>query len=279
MKKREDIVCLNCGNLFHPNKPESKFCCRDCATIYNKEHGIMKKTEEQRAKLSKAHIGKPAWNKGKKTSQEQIEKFKISVAKTWTKEKREEQRLKQKEIWSNQELLQKHSEIAKNLMTSEHKEKISVATKYAMHTEKVKKNIELGKIKSIETKTKNNSFNVSIPEEDIFILLKAKFKEVKRQYRSDSYPFACDFYIPEQDLYIEYQGIWTHGSKPYNELDQECINLVNRWKEKSGIQFYKNAIKVYTISDPLKRKTAKENSLNWIEFFNMKDFMEWYTQI
>ena len=39
------------------------------------------------------------------------------------------------------------------------------------------------------------------------------------------------------------------------------------------------AIDVWTISDPLKRKTAKKNNLNWIEFFNMEQFMEWYNQI
>ena len=39
---------------------------------------------------------------------------------------------------------------------------------------------------------------------------------------------------------------------------------------------YKNAINVWTIRDPLKRKTAKDNGLNWLEFFTIKKFMKWY---
>ena len=42
---------------------------------------------------------------------------------------------------------------------------------------------------------------------------------------------------------------------------------------------YKNAINVWTIRDPLKRKTAKDNGLNWLEFFTMDEFMKWYSLI
>ena len=31
--------------------------------------------------------------------------------------------------------------------------------------------------------------------------------------------------------------------------------------------------------NPLKRETARKNNLNWIEFFNMKQFMEWYDSL
>jgi len=45
----------------------------------------------------------------------------------------------------------------------------------------------------------------SQPEEDSYELLVDKFgySEVIRQYRSEKYPFFCDFYIPCLDLYIE----------------------------------------------------------------------------
>ena len=97
MKKKADIACLNCGKLFHPVRKESKFCCRECGIQYNKEHGVMKKTEEQRKKLSEAHMGKEPWNKGKKSSPEAIAKFKESIKGVWTDEKKEQQRVKQKE--------------------------------------------------------------------------------------------------------------------------------------------------------------------------------------
>ena len=66
---------------------------------------------------------------------------------------------------------------------------------------------------------------------------------------------------------------------------KKSIENPNYYKEMiekvrlTSLQKYKNAIKIYTISYPLKRQTAKENNLNWIEFFNMKEFEEWYNGI
>ena len=132
------------------------------------------------------------------------------------------------------------------------------------------------KEKQYITKKKNKSFNTSKPEEEIYNLLCQKFNDVKRQYKSELYPFTCDFYIPEIDTYIEYQGIWAHGNEPYIGTDKQNL-IIQKWKDKNTT-FYKNAIHIWTISDPLKRNTAKKNNLNWIEFFNMNQFMNWYSK-
>ena len=78
------------------------------------------------------------------------------------------------------------------------------------------------------------------------------------------------------DLYIEYQGFWTHGKEPYIGSDEQK-EIIKLWASKNTDQ-YKRAIKTWTIKDPLKRETAKKNNLNWIEFFNIKQFMKWYNQ-
>lgn len=146
-------------------------------------------------------------------------------------------------------------------------------TKYGCHPMKLK----CTQLKVYNTKKQNNTFHVSIPEERIYKLLVEKFIYVKRQYRSEKYPFACDFYIPEKDLYIEFQGIWTHGGKPYNENDIEDQKLLEEWKEKAKTSdFYANAIEVWTIMDPFKRQIALQNNLNFLEFFSFNEFMEWY---
>ena len=96
------------------------------------------------------------------------------------------------------------------------------------------------------------------------------------QYKSEKYPFNCDFYIPSLDLYIEFQGHWTHGNRPYKNTEGDNT-IVNRWKEKAKkSKFYKNAIETWTIRDPKKRNMAIENNLNWIEFFTFEEFMNWY---
>lgn len=80
------------------------------------------------------------------------------------------------------------------------------------------------------------------------------------------------------NLYIEYQGTWTHGKHPFDKTNEEDIERLNIWKNKNT-KFYKSAIEVWTIRDPLKRKTAKDNNLNWIEFFTMEEFLNWYKDI
>ena len=129
------------------------------------------------------------------------------------------------------------------------------------------------------TKKKNKSFKNSIAENIIFNKLQKKFQNVQQQYYSEEYPFRCDFYIPDLNLYIEYQGTWTHGGKPYQGMDTDLAKL-EIWKEKAkSSKFYENAINTWTIRDPLKREIATQNNLNWIEFFNETEFLQWYEAI
>ena len=79
------------------------------------------------------------------------------------------------------------------------------------------------------------------------------------------------------DLYLEYQGHWSHGREPYVGSDKQN-ELLNLWISKNTLQ-YNKAISTWTIKDVLKRETAKKNNLNWIEFFSMNEFMEWYEKI
>lgn len=138
MRRKPDIACLNCGKMFHPTRKGSTFCCRQCASEYNKLHGKYSKSEETRKKLSEARKGKEPWNKGKKASAEAIEKFRESIKGVWTEEKRKEQSEKQKVIWSDPELLERHSKKCKEHMTEEYKKEISKKTKVAMSNPELK---------------------------------------------------------------------------------------------------------------------------------------------
>ena len=137
------------------------------------------------------------------------------------------------------------------------------------------------------TKKQNNSFNISKQEDEVYNLLLSKFNNVLRQYKSMEYPYNCDFYIPDLDLYIEYNGNWTHGGMPYNKDNPNCIDLLNKWKLKSkelncnnkNKSFYNNAIYTWTILDVNKRKIAYDNNLNWLEFFNIRQFNDWFNTI
>ena len=121
------------------------------------------------------------------------------------------------------------------------------------------------------TKRKNHTFNTSKPENKLYKDIKSIFPSVITQYNKDNrYPWNCDFYIPELDMFIELQGTWMHGGHPFLYSSKEDQELLEKWKLKET-KFYNSAIKVWTISDPKKRETAKKNNLNYVELFNNED--------
>lgn len=138
--------------------------------------------------------------------------------------------------------------------------------------------------KGYETRKKNGTLATSKPEQIIKTYLSLKFINVEYQYRSKEYPFACDFYIPSKNLYIEYQGYEGHGKEPYDPSNPKHQELLNKWQQKAKEKEklsnkkskYSRYIEVWTVRDPLKRKTAKNNGLNWLEFFTIEEFIKWY---
>ncbi|MBR6908024.1 hypothetical protein IKN40_06120, partial [bacterium] len=126
------------------------------------------------------------------------------------------------------------------------------------------------------TKLKNNSFNKSKDEDESYLLLKNIFNNVLRQYKSIKYPYNCDFYIPKIDLYIECNYHWTHGGHAY-EGNENDLNLINIWKQKNT-KYYDKAIICWSKRDVKKRNIAKENNLNWIEFWNIDELKTFLLQ-
>ena len=117
------------------------------------------------------------------------------------------------------------------------------------------------------TKSKNKSFNTSKNEDNFSSFLDEIKLVYIRQYKSDLYPFSCDFYIPSIDLYIEIQGTWTHGGHPFDKDNIDDIKKLNLWKEKNT-PYYDNAIYAWTDLDVRKRKIALDNKLNYLEIFS-----------
>ena len=126
--------------------------------------------------------------------------------------------------------------------------------------------------KVYETKKENGTFNISAKETKITELFTKFFDDIITQYKNDLYPWSCDFYIKSLNLYIEFQGSWTHGGMPYIEDNDICKKQLNIWTEKSKTsQYYKNAIETWTIRDVNKRETAKKNNLNYIELWSIEE--------
>lgn len=132
--------------------------------------------------------------------------------------------------------------------------------------------------KQFNTKKENSKYTKSKMEDYSYELLRKYFDDVERQYKDkERYPFNCDFYIPSLDLFIECQYFWTHNNHPFDKNNINDINKAQTLLEKNHI----NAFETWTIRDVKKRETAKQNNLNWIEFFTIEELKQWlqYTYI
>ena len=232
----------------------------------------LNKTEEQKQHkseaISKSKKGKPrttpVWNKGKKG---------VQVA--WNKglKQSEENKKKISETRKNKSEEEKLS-ISKKLSDSlKGREPWNKDKIIGPWTDEDKKTILE---KQYQTKKKNNSFNISNPENIFKEYLINKYGEenVISQYRDENrYPFNCDFYIKSEDLFIELNLTWTHGNHPFNKDNEEDILLLEYWKQKAETSdYYKNAIYTWTILDIKKQKIAEENKLNYLCIYNLEDY-------
>lgn len=104
-----------------------------------------------------------------------------------------------------------------------------------------------------------------------------------RQYKSEKYPFKCDFYIKDKDLYIECNFFWTHGKykeKILGVFDKNNIEhqkILKKWQDKTKTNpGYVDAINTWTKLDVAKYSTAQLNKLNYLMFYNLSQFDDWY---
>ena len=107
-------------------------------------------------------------------------------------------------------------------------------------------------------------------EDKLYELLLQFFdkNDIERQYKEIRYPYWCDFYIKSIDTFIEYQGTWLHGFKPFEKSDENDINKLKYWKSKKS-KYYNQGIKTWTINDINKRNKAKESNIRYIEIFSL----------
>ena len=168
-----------------------------------------------------------------------------------------------------------------NLTTLEGIKKKKETWKKNLGVDHPSKNPEVVK-KQWETRKRNKTVSSSKTEKYIEKKLKQKFKIEINYDKDPRYPFHVDFYVPELDLFIEYQGFEGHGNHPFNENNIEDLQLLELWIERAEKRKldkrnkYLGYIETWTVKDVLKRNTAKLNNLKYLEFFTKKEFDNWY---
>lgn len=134
--------------------------------------------------------------------------------------------------------------------------------------------------KIYNTKKKNNSLNVSKPEEFCSQLLKQYFEDVQCQYKCEEFPFAVDFYIPQLNLFIDLNFHWTHGKEPFNENNTQHQKQLEQWRQRSEkSKFYSNAIYTWTDLDVRKSIITEQNGINRLVFYKQSTFENWLEEI
>lgn len=238
MKKKADIVCLNCGKLFHARRKESKFCCRACGIEYNKIHGKYIKTEEQKKKLSETKKGSTPWNKGRKCTEEELIRMSETSKKVWSRDGYKEKMSDiQKKAWSNEELLEKHSELQKETHGSEiYRQKVSKQMKeYSASLTEEEKTARY--MKSVNTKKEKGTLYESASEKTLKEYIDSLgFNNEKYVEGKDNNRFEIDIYIPKKKIGIEYNGTYYHSINGGNKRKIAYHFNKNVYAEKQGIE-------------------------------------------
>lgn len=217
--------------------------------------GLTKETDERIKSISEKQKGKIGPNKGRHFTEEH--KNKIGIA--------------NKNNVSKYKGIPRDDEVKEKISQSKMGHVVSDDTKAKISETKTGKTLTQDKLlikttKQYLTRKKNNSFNSSQAEEDFYtsLLTENANKTIYRQYKDTRYPFYCDFYILEDDLFIEVNAHWSHGGMPYDENNPECQQKLIKWQEQAKkSKFYENAIVTWTKRDVEKRNCAEKNNLKY----------------
>lgn len=130
-----------------------------------------------------------------------------------------------------------------------------------------------------DSRRKNGTLNSSKAEDVLYEMLVAVFGEsdVCRNVIVDNrYPYHVDFYIKSRDLFIELNGDKCHYTHWFDENNEQDMQVLASWQEnmyrleaKTGKKSrYRKYIETWTISDVLKRSSAKKYHLNYLVFWD-----------
>lgn len=247
-------VCPICGKptiyLHKYRKPFTTYCSHKCSELSNDRLEKFKQTCIKKFGTETPLASKELIEKGKKTSLSKYGTLHPFQSKVVQDKYRETCMKKYGYDW--------------NSKTEQWKEKMSEIIS--------SDNIQT---KRYNTLKKHHTFSTSSPEEELYLYIKKKFPDVIRQYKDKTrYPFYCDFYIPSLDLLVEYNGHQSHGGHPFDNNNVNDINIVNEWKKKydnGKHPMYMKMIDVWTYRDPMKRKIATENKLNYKEIWTLDE--------
>ena len=187
-------------------------------------------------------------------------------------------------------------EVRQKMFTEEAKQKRKQHTKetfnikyggHPMYTEKIKNKVKQTNQSRYGGNAPSNNkqvikkilkqVNKKSTEQECFEFLCSKYQTVIRDYKSEEYPFKCDLYIKDINMYIELHLFWMHGYHMYNPNNIDDQNKLQQWKDKNT-DIYNRAIDIWTNIDILKYNIAIKNNLNYKIFYSKNEFYNFFNK-
>lgn len=138
------------------------------------------------------------------------------------------------------------------------------------------------KLKAYRTALENSKTQKSKEEDRIYECLLSLGYKVERWKMTKDFPYNVDFYLPEYDLYVEYQGSQYHNSRAFigtKEDKRELQELYKKNEDKGGNSQYGMIAYVWSVLDVKKREEAKRIGLKYLEIYSFRDVSDIERQI
>ena len=236
-------ICPICGKEFFCKKQRRITCSKSCGAKHNiQKNGCPFSNKEIQKKAKQTRIdkyGNPYYSNWDKAKQTNLERYGSTCS------------------FGNKEVQRKATKTKLKLYGKDYFSNIA-------------KNVDHSKINHSLISRKNRSdykYQTKIEKRIYKELIKVFPDTIPQYYNEKEYPFVCDFYIPMLNLYIEFNGDAFHNKHPFDNTSEKDLQKLEDLKEKSKEKsIYNSIIEVWTKIDPYKRKIAKQNKLNYIEF-------------
>ena len=275
-KPNEGIChCENCNNItkfYGLSSGYADFCSIKCVNSSSSHKSHIAKTKEER-------YGDPNYSNRQQYKQTMLERYNCSH--NWSGKARESvqrtwiNKYGVDNPWKNVAIQEK----CRKTFSKNHNGKRTVFDIPEIQQKaEILANSHTSRVKANKTKEKSghrSTFELYFKE-----LLDKKHILYEEEYISNEYPYACDFYLKEYDIYVELNNYWMHGTHMFDKNNKDDLIILNTWKEKAKIsKGYKSAIHIWTKYDIEKYNIAKKNKLNYVVLYNKDEILQFFEEL
>ena len=129
--------------------------------------------------------------------------------------------------------------------------------------------------KGIDTKHRRGTFKnagSSMIEDRLGDILRSMYSNVLEQYqdaryaRENGYKFRCDYYLPDEDVFIELNASYYHDNHPFDSTSSEDVEAADLLKN-SQKKWEREKYDTQCVRDTEKQLIAVKNNLKYLQIY------------